>query len=52
MSLLELFCEVDDFCAEFEKRLEVRQLVGVKPGRKQRLSTSEVMTPVVHFHHR
>ena len=50
MSLLELFCEVDDFCAEFEKQLELRQLVGVKPGPKQRLSTSEIMTLVIHFH--
>ena len=50
MSLLELFCEVDDFCQEFERQLAPKQLIGVKPGPKQRLSTSEIMTLVIHFH--
>ena len=50
MSLLELFCEVDDFCQEFEARLAPQQLRGGKPGPKQRLSTSEIMTLVIHFH--
>ena len=50
MSLLELFCEVDDFCYEFEAWLQPKQLAGGKPGPKQRLSTSEIMTLVIHFH--
>ena len=50
MSLLELFCEVDDFCHEFEAWLQPKQLAGGKPGPKQRLSTSEIMTLVIHFH--
>jgi len=28
MSLLELFCEVDDFCCEFEAWLSKQQLAG------------------------
>ena len=50
MSLLELFCEVDDFCQEFEKWLSEKQLMSRKPGPKQRLSPSEIMTIVINFH--
>ena len=50
MSLLELFCEVDDFCDEFEAWLSPKQLKAAKPGPKQRLSSSEIMTIVIHFH--
>ena len=50
MSLLELFCEVDDFCQEYEAWLQPKALEGRKPGPKQRLSSSEIMTLVIHFH--
>ena len=50
MSLLELFCEVDDFCQSFEVLLSERQLMASKSGPKQRLSTSEIMTIVINFH--
>ncbi|GIW26661.1 MAG: hypothetical protein KatS3mg070_0024 [Meiothermus sp.] len=48
LSLLELFCDVDDFCQEFEAKLAQRLLEsGVKleakgnPGPKSRLSGSK-----------
>ncbi len=52
MSLLETFCHVDDFCQEFEPRWERYQLqTGLRQRRrKSRLSLSEVMTIVIHFH--
>src|SRR5688572_16543438 len=51
MSLLELFCDVDDFCQRYE-RTERRQLNtgGAKRGPKPQLVLSEVMTIVIHFH--
>ncbi len=53
MELEELFCEIDDFCVDFELLWE-QQLLP-KQGRKQRrrqcsLSLSEVMTIIVNFH--
>ena len=52
MSLLDLFCDVDDFCQEFEPKWEEYQLdTGLrKRRRKSRLSLSEIMTIVIHFH--
>jgi hypothetical protein len=52
MSLLELFCDVDDFCQHFEPKWEQYQLEsGLRQRRRQsRLSLSEVMTIVIHFH--
>jgi hypothetical protein len=57
MSLLELFCDVDDFCQEFEQKLAEKMLasdskVGRKktPGPKAGLCGSEVMTLLIHFH--
>ena len=51
MSLVELFCDVDDFCLQFTK-LQDSQLVGNrrKPGPKPTLSASEVMTILIWFH--
>jgi len=52
MTLLELFCEVDDFCQRFDltwsqKRLPAQTTRRVRqPG----LSVSEMMTIVIHFH--
>lgn len=51
MSLLELFCAVDDFCIRYETE-QARQLVSNhrKRGPKPTLSASEVMTIVIWFH--
>jgi len=51
MSLLELFCDVDDFCQAFWRE-QPKQLVS-KTGqklRKSQLSESEMMTIMIHFH--
>ena len=50
MSLLELFCSVDDFCGEFSSWLSSKQLRAAKRGPKQRLSESEIMTIMINFH--
>ena len=52
MSLLELFCHVDDFWQRFRPRWEREML---QSGFRQRrrlgqLSVSEVMTVMIHFH--
>lgn len=52
MSLLELFCHVDDFCQTFEPHWQ-RSLVQQGARRRNRLgqlSTSEIMTILIHFH--
>ena len=52
MSLLALFCNVDDFCLVYEQYLE-QQRIGQsrgKRGPKPALSLSEVMTIIIHFH--
>lgn len=52
MSLVEMFCNVDDFCQEYEPKWEQIQLEnGLRQRRrKSRLSLSEVMTITIHFH--
>ena len=52
MSLLELFCEIDDFCKGFEEGWHQHLLKdGVKKrNRKGNMSLSEMLTIVVHFH--
>ena len=52
MSLLELFCAVDDFCKAIETVQEGRL---ISPGKQQRrragqLSDSEALTIIIHFH--
>ncbi len=52
MSLLEMFCDVDDFCQRFLQSQQGR-LLGHgenKPGPKRRPSVSEVMTILILFH--
>lgn len=52
MSLLELFCSVDDFCQAFEPEWE-RMLLSQRVRHRQRktnLCLSEMMTLVIHFH--
>jgi hypothetical protein len=52
MSLLELFCHVDDFCQVFEPQWQqsLVQQGTMKGIRQTQLSTSEIMTIVIHFH--
>jgi len=52
MTLLELFCEVDDFCQQFELTWSQNQLPAqtTRRVRQPRLSVSEMMTIVTHFH--
>ena len=51
MSLLELFCEVDDFMRKFTPQWNASQLAaGKQRQRAGRLCESEVMTILIHFH--
>ena len=51
-SLLELFCDIDDFCQQFVPAWE-RQRIACQERRRCRagqLSLSESMTILVYFH--
>lgn len=50
--LVEIFCEIDDFCKYFENEWKNKLLSSgaIKRVRKTRLSMSEIMTIVVYFH--
>ena len=50
--ILHQFCDVDDFCKEFEPRLKERLINDgkIKRIRKSKLSLSEVMTIIILFH--
>ncbi len=51
MMLTKLFCEIDDFCQRFEPEFYSHLLtLNLKTPLKTRLSLSEIMTNVVHFH--
>ncbi|MFN8441379.1 MAG: IS982 family transposase [Caldilineaceae bacterium] len=50
MSLLELFCTVDEFCVRIEQQVSVKQIGKGKPGPQAGLCWSEVMTILIHFH--
>jgi hypothetical protein len=52
MSLLEMFCDVDDFCQAFLPIWEQKQLqAGTRKRlRKTQLSISEIMTIIILFH--
>jgi hypothetical protein len=51
MSLLELFCDVDDFWLGFAVQWKATQLkAGKQRERAGQLCPSEVMTIVIHFH--
>ena len=52
MSILELFCDVDDFCVCLAQHNLWRQLGigGAKRGPKPTLALSEIMTIIIHFH--
>jgi len=51
MSVLELFCSVDDFMLTFEPSWKTSQLqAGKQRNRKGQLCPSEIMTILIHFH--
>ena len=52
MSLLKLFCNVDDFRKAFQPHWRRVALArgGGQRGRSPRLSPSEIMTILIHFH--
>ncbi len=51
MSLLELFCDVDDFWLRFEPSWKAYQVqAGKQRERAGQLCPSEVMTILIHFH--
>ncbi len=51
MSVLELFCDVDDFMLSFAPQLKAMQLAaGKQRERAGQLCPSEVMTILIHFH--
>jgi Transposase DDE domain len=51
MSLLELFCDIDDFWRLYEPIWRENQLTNGQPRiRECQMSMSEMMTIVVHFH--
>lgn len=49
--LVEIFCQIDDFCKFFEKEANIK-LIGSekKVGRTRQLTTSEILTIIVYFH--
>lgn len=51
MSLLKLFCDVDDFCIAFSQYLRQHRFGQTKGkrGPKPTLSQSEIMTIIIHF---
>jgi hypothetical protein len=51
-SLLEVFCDADDFCQEFEPAWKKRLLASgeYQRERARSLSLSEIMTILIHFH--
>ena len=51
MSVLELFCDVDDFMIGFTPQMKTFQLAaGKQRQRRGQLYPSEIMTIVIHFH--
>lgn len=52
MEMETLFCDVDDFCQEFEKILKAQTLPEKikRRNRKFKLSVSEIVTIVIYFH--
>jgi hypothetical protein len=51
MSVLELFCAVDDFWLRFAPQMKACELAaGKQRERRGQLSPSEVMTILIHFH--
>jgi hypothetical protein len=51
MSLINLFCDVDDFCQMVTSWSDGQRLGQAnKPGPKSKLAASEIMTILIYFH--
>ncbi len=50
MTLLELFCHVDDFCQMFHSQQAMLSATTGQRRRKPGLCESEIMTLIIHFH--
>ena len=50
MDIVPLFCDIDDFCQEFEPWMEAQMLRVHQRQRKSKMCLSEVMTILVLFH--
>ena len=50
MSIVELFCDVDDFCQSWASYGLPLQLGQPKRGPQPSLVLSEIMTIMIHFH--
>lgn len=50
MSLLEMFCDVDEFCVRMDAQQAAKELGKGKRGVQANLCWSEVMTILIHFH--
>jgi hypothetical protein len=49
--LVEIFCEIDDFCKFYAKEAGIKLIGNTKQaGRKSQLSASEILTITVYFH--
>lgn len=52
MPLIEIFCEIDDFCKQFNKEIDKNLLTNGNGQRKRAISLtlSEIMTIIVYYH--
>jgi len=50
MSLLEIFCDVDEFCVQMTKQATSHQLGKGKSGPAASMWLSEIITILIHFH--
>jgi Transposase DDE domain len=50
--LIEIFCQIDDFCKQFEKEFSMKLLTDGNGNRIRsfQMSLSEIMTIMIHFH--
>ena len=54
MLLISIFCDVDDFCKQYEEFIKSRRLENnpvKKGGRPRQMSLSDILTICVYFHH-
>jgi hypothetical protein len=53
LDITQIFCDVDDFCQQFERSWQQQPQLPAMPGQRpnhSRMSLSEVMTLVIAFH--
>ena len=49
--LIQIFCDIDNFCKEFEPKWEAHLLENGKSSSKSSLSLSEIITIIAFYHH-